>query len=190
MKNCPEIARNYRLYKEILAKKKQTSTPTILLIDCSETSLWKEKTTTLNHDATNMIELLVAKQNNDLRYQLKLFIPELNKNPALYFDSDGPTIRNTNPINRLSESKIRTPYLSFYNEDGNMQAYRDSFIETHEAELQNNINVGMKYFCSKNNINAETEVPKITEFLPLFPISQNADVHADVVFSLNHGNTD
>ena len=188
MKKCPEIARNYQLYKELIAKEKQTSTQTILLIDRSETSLWKEKTTALKHDTVHKLDLCVAKQNNDLKYRLQLFIRELNDQPVLYFDSDGPPVRSTNTLHRLSESKIRTPYIGYYDEQGFPQARRDAFIEAHEADLQTNINEGMSYFCSA--INVHTEIPKVTEFLPLFAVSQNNDVHAGVSFPYNHGNAD
>jgi hypothetical protein len=190
MKNCPGIARNYRLYKELLAKQKQTSAQTILLIDRSESSLWKEKTIALKHDSANTIDLCIAKQNHDLKYRLKLFIKELDDKPLLYFDSDGPPIRNTNPLIRLSESRIKTPHLNYYNEQGFVQAKRDVFIETHEDDLQNDINAGMAYFCSIININVASVIPKVTEFLPFFHLSQNTDVHAGVIFPFNHGNPD
>lgn len=191
MKKCPEIARNYRLYKDLIATKKHTSTQNLLLIDRSETSLWKEKITALKHDdSSNTVDLAVAKQNNDLKYRLKLFIRELIDEPVLYFDSDGPPIRNTNPLTRLTESKIRTPHISYYDEQGFAQAQRDDYIEAHEADLQKDINTGMAYFCSAINVNTDTVVPRVTEFLPLFPISQNTDVHAGVVFSCNQSNAD
>jgi hypothetical protein len=190
MKKCPEIARNYRLYKDLIAKEKQTTAQSILLIDGSETSLWKEKTTALKHDTTNMVDLSVAKQNNDSKYRLKLFMRELIDEPVLYFDSDGPPIRNTNPETPLSESKIRTPFITYYDEQGFAQARRDAFIDTNEVDLQKDINAGMAYFCSAININSDSGIPKVTEFLPLFSVSQNTDVHAGVVFTINHDYAD
>jgi hypothetical protein len=182
-RNCPKIRENYSLYKHLLGKEKLINKNEIFLEQTSNNK-WRRKTEFIRHDSEEEILFEVAKQKIDFKYGLKIFIKELHPQPVFYFDSDGPTHDNRDGITKLSSTKVKTPHINYFDEKGENKAKRTQYIEDNEDALQNDINLGMSFFCKEANINSSGNIPTISYELDLLPLQQKVelDVHKGINF--------
>lgn len=181
---CPKIRENYQFYKSMIDKEKLINLPTIHLDNKNRN--WKEKIIPLKHNSHESIEFGASKKNNDPKYGLKIFIKELYEQPVFYFDSDGPAHNNHDGKTRLTDTKVKTPHINYFDEFGVKRAKRDDFIEQNESKLQIDINFGMKFFCSQSNINKFDEVPMILTEIQQKIETENIDLHDGVNFFINN----
>lgn len=182
---CSKIRENYQFYKNMIDKEKHLNTLFIHLEDSSNKN-WKEKVIPLHHNTLESIEFVASKKNNDPKYGLKIFIRELYEKPVFYFDSDGPSHNNHDGKTRLSNTRVKTPHINYFDEFGVKKAERNEFIEQNEDKLQIDINFGMKFFCSHSNINKFVEIPEILTEIQQKIESKNIDLHDGVNFFINN----
>lgn len=181
---CLKIKDNFSLYTDLI-KKEKTLNATTITLQQGDHNRWREKIEVIDHNSHEEILFGVAKHKIDSKYGLKIFIKHFTPEPVFYFDSDGPSHDNRDEITTLTERKINTPHINYYNENGVKLAKRNQFIEDNEEELQNDIELGMKFFCQEANINQNKTIPKV---LPhgsgILPLQQKLelDVHKGINF--------
>ena len=183
-KTCLKIRDNFSLYTDLIEKEKIINATTITLQQ-GDHNRWREKIEVIDHNSHEEILFGVAQHKIDSKYGLKIFIKHFTPEPVFYFDSDGPSHNNRDEITTLTERKINTPHINYYNENGVKLAKRNQFIEDNEEELQNDIELGMKFFCQEANINQNKVIPNVLPYgLGILPLQQKLelDVHKGINF--------
>lgn len=180
---CPKIRENYPLYRKLIDKEK-TINQTEIVLEQAAHNRWRDKTEIINHNSEEEMLFEVAKQKVDLKYGLKIFVKQLHPHPVFYFDSDGPSHDNRDGSTKLIDTKIKTPHINYFDDKGEKKARRTQFIEDNEEALQNDIDLGMVFFCNEANINKFGDIPTISYGLGVLPLQQRAelDVHKGIDF--------
>ena len=180
---CPKIRENYSLYKKLIDKEK-TINQTVIVLEQASNNKWRDKTEIINHDSEEEMLFEAAKQKIDLKYGLKIFVKQLHPEPVFYFDSDGPSHDNRDGNTKLINTKIKTPHINYFDDKGEKKARRTQYIEDNEEDLQNDIGLGMSFFCKEANINQFSVVPTILYGSGILTLKQKAefDVHKCIDF--------
>lgn len=174
----------YPMYNSLIEKDKIIYEKEIILIP-KQGNHWHERQVSLQHDSDDKIEFCASKKDGDPKYGLKIFIKNFNEEPVYYFDSDGPAHFTTSDSN-IRLSRVDTPHINYYDENGRKQAIQTKYIRENIEKLTDNINFGMAYFCSETNINKNLQIPLIGHYEQTEIISKKGydsfDIHADIKF--------
>ena len=150
-----QIKSNYKEYKELLFKNKESSERLIVLdiVKPNHRNTRTKKVRVIHSEISTNVELVVeSKIENKRDFKFILKATDFSKVPFFRFDSDGLAHFNHGTGETLVKEKRETPHFHKYDCEGRNIAYHTNslLIETEKEALLSDINLCMAHFCDES----------------------------------------